>query len=138
MSTQKARPGDSGGSSDLGTSADVSAPVSSSNLKSEAARWLVALEASDDMETLWPEFEAWLNRDPEHRQAFLRVERAWRTLGQALRMSSKDENLIRNDKPLRIPTRFAKRLPHPLGPSLFRFSLVLATALLISLALKGH
>jgi ferric-dicitrate binding protein FerR (iron transport regulator) len=52
----------------------------STQVKAEAARWLIELDTADHVEDLWPEFEAWINQHPTHRRAFVRVERAWRTL----------------------------------------------------------
>ena len=60
-------------------------------IKAEAARWLIELDAADATERLWYEFESWLQRDPEHRRAYVRAERAWRALG-AVRSVRSTEN----------------------------------------------
>lgn len=54
--------------------------MTSLRIKAEAARWLIELDTAEDTETLWPAFEAWLQKDAEHRCAYVRAERTWRTL----------------------------------------------------------
>jgi ferric-dicitrate binding protein FerR (iron transport regulator) len=49
-------------------------------ISSEAAHWLIELDTAEETGTLWPDFEAWLGQGDEHRRAYARVERAWRTL----------------------------------------------------------
>jgi ferric-dicitrate binding protein FerR (iron transport regulator) len=54
--------------------------MTEAQIKAEAARWLIEIETSTDPATAWSAFEAWLRQDEEHRRAYVRVERAWRTL----------------------------------------------------------
>lgn len=54
--------------------------MTSPYIRCEAARWIVELDTAEKIEDLWPQFELWLNEKPEHRAAFLRVERGWRAL----------------------------------------------------------
>jgi ferric-dicitrate binding protein FerR (iron transport regulator) len=54
--------------------------MTEAEIKAEAARWLIEIETTADPATAWPAFEAWLRQDEEHRRAYERVERAWRTL----------------------------------------------------------
>lgn len=49
-----------------------------SSLQAEAAQWLFELETSDRFEELWPRFQAWLNEDARHREAYRPLEKAWR------------------------------------------------------------
>jgi transmembrane sensor len=49
-----------------------------SSLKAEAAQWLFELETSERFEELWPRFQAWLNEDARHREAYRPLEKAWR------------------------------------------------------------
>lgn len=58
-------------------------PWKKRRIRREAARWLVELDTTEEIEALWPAFEAWL-QPPEHRAAYLRLERAWRAM-EALR-----------------------------------------------------
>jgi transmembrane sensor len=52
--------------------------VTRPEITDEAVEWLIALETSRQFEEHWPAFFAWLNQSPEHRSAYLAVERAWR------------------------------------------------------------
>jgi ferric-dicitrate binding protein FerR (iron transport regulator) len=54
--------------------------MTEAQIKAEAARWLIEIETTADPATTWSAFEAWLRQDEEHRRAYVRVERAWRTL----------------------------------------------------------
>ena len=49
-----------------------------SSVRAQAARWLFAFETTDSFEELWPRFQAWLNEDVRHREAYLSLEKAWR------------------------------------------------------------
>jgi len=49
-----------------------------SSVRTQAARWLFALETSDCFEELWPRFQAWLQQDVRHREAYQSLEKAWR------------------------------------------------------------
>lgn len=60
--------------------------MTSLRIKAEAARWLIELDTAEDTETLWPAFEAWLQKDAEHRSAYARAERTWRTLEELRRL----------------------------------------------------
>lgn len=48
--------------------------------KQQAARHLIDLEVSGHSEESWMCLEAWLKEDPMHREAFSKVEKAWRTV----------------------------------------------------------
>jgi transmembrane sensor len=39
-----------------------------------AARWLIALKMTDDIESIWPAFVAWLEEAPENRSAYRELE----------------------------------------------------------------
>jgi len=47
-----------------------------STARLQASRWLVELDATDQIETLWPLFEAWLEESPNNRKAYHLAERA--------------------------------------------------------------
>jgi transmembrane sensor len=47
-----------------------------SEISDAAAEWLVRLEAQTSPE-IWDEFQAWLDHDPRHRAAFIRLRVAW-------------------------------------------------------------
>lgn len=51
--------------------------MSSIDLLSEAARWLVELETAERVEDIWPEFDHWFQASMAHRVAYARVRRAW-------------------------------------------------------------
>jgi ferric-dicitrate binding protein FerR (iron transport regulator) len=59
-----------------------------SRIETEAARWLIELDSTEDTERLWPDFDSWLGQDPEHRRVYARIERAWRALGKLRSMRS--------------------------------------------------
>lgn len=54
--------------------------MTEARIKAEAARWLIEIETTADPAAVWSAFEVWLEQDEEHRRAYVRVERAWRTL----------------------------------------------------------
>ena len=64
----------------------------SSRIRTEAARWLIELDTAEDTERLWPEFESWLQRDPEHRRAYVCTERTWRALGNCRSVPSTEKS----------------------------------------------
>lgn len=53
----------------------------------QAVDWVVELARDDSVGDRWPEFEEWINADPEHRRIYRQVEAAWRTSGAVLRLA---------------------------------------------------
>jgi transmembrane sensor len=51
--------------------------VTRPKIRDEAVEWLIILETSEQFEEHWPAFAAWLDQSPEHRFAYVDVERAW-------------------------------------------------------------
>jgi transmembrane sensor len=51
--------------------------MDASKIRKRATAWLVRVQTAKDLESLWPEFEAWLNQNPEHRRAYELEERKW-------------------------------------------------------------
>lgn len=74
----------------------------------QALRHLIELETSGHSEEAWARFEAWLVQDPAHREAFAKLERAWRTVGHL------QEILQGRDL---APDRPSKSLSHASGDS---------------------
>jgi ferric-dicitrate binding protein FerR (iron transport regulator) len=107
----------------------------SSRINSEAARWLIELDSAEDTERLWPEFESWLQRDPEHRRAYVRTERAWRALGELRSVPSTETS---NGK---VPAAALGTNPNstrrkPLPPT--TIVIVIAVVILALLAFLGY
>ena len=46
----------------------------------DAVWWLLELELSDGVERSADHFDTWIENHPQHRAAFLRLERAWNAL----------------------------------------------------------
>lgn len=42
--------------------------------------WLLELELSEGVERTFDSFDSWLDKHPQHRAAFLRLEHAWNAL----------------------------------------------------------
>ena len=51
--------------------------MTSSDVLSEATRWLVELETSDRIEDIWSEFDDWFEASAKHRTAYARARLAW-------------------------------------------------------------
>lgn len=49
-------------------------------IRAAASKWLIELETAPSVEAIWPQFQAWLREDPEHKIVYLRMERAWHAL----------------------------------------------------------
>lgn len=49
----------------------------SPDLMSEARKWLYELETCEDIERIWPAFDAWFEASEEHRAAYADVRRRW-------------------------------------------------------------
>jgi transmembrane sensor len=62
-----------------------------SSVTEQAARWLFALETSDYFEEIWPPFQAWLQEDVRHREAYLALEKAWRQVASLGGLGSDNE-----------------------------------------------
>jgi ferric-dicitrate binding protein FerR (iron transport regulator) len=58
--------------------ADQRDTETAASINEAAARWLLRLEESDSPQ-LRQDFQKWLNEEPRHRAAFLRLESAWYT-----------------------------------------------------------
>ena len=56
--------------------------------KEAAADWLVELETAESVGEIWPDFQAWIQQNPEHEAAYLQLERAWHALDGLLSGSS--------------------------------------------------
>ena len=54
--------------------------MKNSRMRAAAAKWLIELESAESIDAIWPEFDAWLREDPEHKKTYLRIERTWRAL----------------------------------------------------------
>jgi ferric-dicitrate binding protein FerR (iron transport regulator) len=61
-------------------------------VKAAAADWLIQLETTESIDALWPAFRDWLDRDPDHKVAYLRIERAWHALDGLLSLCSAEES----------------------------------------------
>src|SRR5689334_16805027 len=48
-----------------------------SDISNAAAEWLVRLEGQTSSPDLWGEFEKWMDHDPRHRAAFIRLRVSW-------------------------------------------------------------
>ena len=107
--------------------------MNSAKVKSEATRWLIELETSDEIETHWPAFEEWLDRDPEHRRTYVRVERAWRILDEVLRMSLKDEKSLKRRRGPRPSAPFGRGLLEIDGRWAIQIGFAILAALLFAL-----
>jgi ferric-dicitrate binding protein FerR (iron transport regulator) len=74
--------------------------MGNSNVRLQASQWRIALDASDQIETLWPLFEAWLEASPDNERAYHLAERA-RCETEALRTllldctAARDEEMTR-------------------------------------------
>ena len=64
--------------------------MSRSDVKAAASKWLIELETAPSIEAIWPEFQAWLLQDPEHKEMYLRLERAWHALDGLKTVGSED------------------------------------------------
>ncbi|MDB6101632.1 MAG: hypothetical protein JWO52_1631, partial [Gammaproteobacteria bacterium] len=51
--------------------------MKSPDLMLEAKEWLYELETRDDIESIWPAFDAWFEASEEHRAAYAEVRRRW-------------------------------------------------------------
>jgi ferric-dicitrate binding protein FerR (iron transport regulator) len=51
--------------------------VKSPDLMLEAKQWLYELETRDDIESIWPAFDAWFEASEEHRAAYAEVRQRW-------------------------------------------------------------
>jgi transmembrane sensor len=58
--------------------------MESNDTRERAAEWLVDLNTSDDVESLWPAFHAWLQQAPENRSTYLELEKVWRISERAM------------------------------------------------------
>jgi transmembrane sensor len=67
-----------------------------SSIREKAAQWLIELDTSDNVEDRWPDFEAWLNENPEHRAAFVSLEQAWSAV-EDLKAFHVNEGTLRTD-----------------------------------------
>ena len=52
------------------------------HVRDQAARWVLQLHTSENLASLVPAFQAWLDAAPEHRYEYLRLERTWRDLDE--------------------------------------------------------
>ena len=50
--------------------------MSGDDISADAAAWLVRLEGQTTPE-IWDAFQAWVDQDPRHRAAFVRLRVAW-------------------------------------------------------------
>jgi ferric-dicitrate binding protein FerR (iron transport regulator) len=80
-------------------------------IKKQAARWLIELDTAENIEEHWPKFEAWLYKNPEHRDAFVSMERAWHSV-EDLRA------FFVNDRSLNPPPLFKAEPPGTQADSL--------------------
>lgn len=51
--------------------------MGASKIRRHAIRWLIRVQTTRDLEGLWPDFDAWINEDPKHREAYELEERKW-------------------------------------------------------------
>lgn len=54
--------------------------MNSSNAHEQAIAWLVRLQTAEEVDRLWPDFEAWLDNDPHHPKIYAKVEHMWSDL----------------------------------------------------------
>lgn len=64
-----------------------------SSVQEQATEWLVRLQTAKDIDSHWPEFEAWLDKDPRHSKAYANVERLWSDFEFLQDLARKPENL---------------------------------------------
>ena len=102
-------------------------------LNTMAAQWLTDLETSENIDNLWPAFQAWLAEDPRNRQAFLKMEDAARRMdslwGLRLIANEEDSNFpsVETDGP---PRRLQWGLP---VPALWSMAVAILVALVLPL-----
>jgi transmembrane sensor len=65
----------------------------SKDSRARAAKWLIELDSAERIEELWPPFQAWLAEDDANREAFARVETAWRALNIGLASRKKSKSI---------------------------------------------
>ena len=51
--------------------------MGASKIHRQATRWLIRVQTTRDLEELWPEFDAWMNENLKHREAYELEERKW-------------------------------------------------------------
>src|SRR5882762_9244737 len=107
----------------------------SSRIRAEAARWLIELDTAEDTERLWPEFESWLQRDPEHRRAYVCTERTWRALGK-LRSVRSTEKLSAGVPGAVFDNNAKSTRRKALSP--VAITAAIAAAILVALAFLSH
>lgn len=66
----------------------------SKDSRAKAAKWLIELDSAERIEELWPPFQAWLAEDEANREAFSRVETAWRALNKGLASRQKSRTIV--------------------------------------------
>ena len=64
----------------------------SNALRATAANWLIELECAESPAELWLKLWDWLQQHPDHKEAYLQVERAWHALDGVLGPSWADGN----------------------------------------------
>jgi len=110
-------------------------------ISDEAANWLIRVEAESSPE-LWQGLQAWLDADPRHRAAFVRLRVAWHRVDALKNMrpldGTVDADLLRRVRVTPSPSDNVElasntlagggRRPRALGPSLYRWAFAACAA----------
>jgi ferric-dicitrate binding protein FerR (iron transport regulator) len=97
-------------------------------IRAAAAYWLIELDTAEHIEEVFPEFEKWVAQSAEHRDAYRKVERAWRALEDvrtAYRRSRRRPRWIDSSATLSV-------FPHARS-GLISMALIVATSILLAL-----
>jgi ferric-dicitrate binding protein FerR (iron transport regulator) len=77
----------------------IETPQPVGSARDQAAYWTVLLHTTENMGTVLPEFQKWLEAAPAHRPEFTRVEAVWRALDDL-----RDRGLLGEDTHSPIPS----------------------------------